>query len=224
MQIRVRDRSPRAITAGSAARSSTRCISPTSRTRSGPSGIGILLSEGFHQCATFLATYGATACAVSMSPTCRCPIDSLASGLTLHRLGGRRGLRIRRWARRSGGRGGRGCLPQAPLVRKGSCSASSSRMLRRCKRCPRRRRASLPNLQHRRPEFVPEKHLELASIGYEQRDQSGPLVRQSFASESRKTRETRRSLGLVEPSSTGTPRSCKSCNRPVPVSPGAEMA
>ena len=149
--IRAFGRSRQVTTAGSAARWLTRSTSPTSATRCGPSGIANSPSAGYRRCINSRAMSGATASVSSTSLTSRRPIDSLAPTSSRHRLGGGRGLPIKRWARRFGRRAGEGCFRRARLVLTVSCSASSSTTRRRCRQRPYVHRVSSPNLPRRQP-------------------------------------------------------------------------
>jgi hypothetical protein len=99
--------SPRGITAGSAATSSMRSTSPTTRRRSGPSGTGTSPSEAFHRCSSSRVTSGATAWARSTSPISARQTGSHACGCSHRDLGAEAGPPTRGWARSSGRRGGR---------------------------------------------------------------------------------------------------------------------
>jgi hypothetical protein len=153
---RVLGRSRRATTAGSAATSSTPSISPARRTRCGLSGTDSSPNVAYRPCAGFLAISGAIECGGSRSPISRRPSGSRASASNRRRRAGGRGLRIRRWVKRSGAWAGPGFSRPVPPGPTASCSASSSRIRRTCRRSHSHPRVSSASPQRFLPECAHE--------------------------------------------------------------------
>jgi hypothetical protein len=86
---------------------SMRSTSPTTRRRSGQSGIGTSPSEASHRGSSSPETSGATAWARSTSPISARRTGSHVWGWSRRNPGAEGGPPTRRWARSSGGRGGR---------------------------------------------------------------------------------------------------------------------
>ena len=145
-----------ATTAGSVARPSTLSTSPRRRTRCGLSGTGISPNVAYRPCTSFRAINGATECRGSTSPTSRRPTASPVSVSAHRHLAGGPGLRLRRWVKRSGAKAGPGSSRRVPPAPRASCSVSSSKIRRACRRCQSHPRVSSPSRQRFPPECAHE--------------------------------------------------------------------
>jgi hypothetical protein len=158
-RTRALGRSRQATTAGSVATPSTPSTSPRRRTRCGLSGTGISPNVAYRPCTSFLAINGATECRGSTSPISRRPSGSRVWASTRpHRAGGL-GLHIRPRVKRSGAKAGPGSSRRVPPAPTASCSVSSSRIRRACRRSQSHPRVSSLSRQR----FLPECAHEIAA-------------------------------------------------------------
>jgi hypothetical protein len=148
-------RSRRAITAGSAATSSTPSTSLTTRKRFGLSGIATSRSAAYHRCTSSPATSGAIECKPSTWPISAMRVDSSASAWRCRLQAGRLGRPIRTWAKRSGTRAGMDFLRPAPRGPMGWCSASSLKIRPSSPLTRSHRRKSSASHRRHRPGSVP---------------------------------------------------------------------